>query len=582
MTTRYDISAVPFQGAYIAKRCPVRIQNDILRPGEPRAASEEVLLRLAEGITFEASVFDELRVAARERWVFVGPNLDSAAATAATLEAIAGGADLIAGGWLPVDETGRRTGRPDLLIRRDGGYVPVDVKHHLTLELDEEGSARVSSLASPFPDVGEERTGWAVRKHKDDLLQLAHYRRMLEACGHASRSGRAGIIGKERVVVWHDLDQRMWQTPAKSDGKKRKLRTTMEIYDFEFFFRLDIAAVAQQTLDEAAVDLLVEPVWSGECPDCPWLDHCSPTMLAGSGDPSLLPGVGYREWRLLRDHGITDRAGVARLSYWTARLAASGTDLADEAHLDPATVALGPAGFLPNAILSARAATGEAAVYRLPGRNGLDVPRADVELDVDMENTNDGVYLWGVLASDRAGTGLVEAGYRPFVTWEAIDEAREQVVFSAFWDWLTDLRSRAETKGVSLNVYCWYSSAENTQMRRIAAVEPNLAVAVAEFIGSSQWIDLEQVFKESWITGGSRSLKTIAPLAGHSWLVDDPGGGLSMVRHAEATNPELESSVRDTARRWLLTYNRGDVEATLRIREWLDREGSTWPEVDAR
>ena len=89
---------------------------------------------------------------------------------------------------------------------------------------------------------------------------------------------------------------------------------------------------------------------------------------------------------------------------------------------------------------------------------------------------------------------------------------------------------------------------------------------------------MEQVFKESWITGGSRSLKAIAPLAGHTWEVDDPGGGLSMVRHVEATNP-VESPVRDAARQWLLDHNRGDVEATRRIRQWLDHEGSGWPEV---
>jgi predicted RecB family nuclease len=100
----------------------------------------------------------------------------------------------------------------------------------------------------------------------------------------------------------------------------------MEVYDFEFAFRLDIAAVAQQSLKQPATGLLVEPMWSGECPNCPWLDHCNLTLLAGSGDPSLLPLVGYREWRLLRDHGVTDRAGVARLSYRTNRFLRSGAD----------------------------------------------------------------------------------------------------------------------------------------------------------------------------------------------------------------------------------------------------------------
>ena len=580
MTTRHDVSTVPIQGAYIAKRCPVRIQNDVRRPGEPLPASEEVLLRIEQGIAFEVGIFEELRSMASSTWVFIDEHLERAAAVEATLAAMESGAELIAGGWLPLDEAGRRTGKPDLLVRAQGGYVPVDVKHHLTLDVAEEAAVNVSPLVTPFPGSVESRIGWARRKHRDDLLQLAHYRRMLEACGQASASMRAGIIGKEQVVVWHDLDEPMWQTPAKSDGKKRKMRTTMEVYDFEFSFRLDIAAVAQRSLAEASTQLLVEPVWSGECPDCPWLGHCNLTLSAGFGDPSLLPLIGYREWRLLRDHGISDRAGVARLSYRTARLVAGGVDLAGEADLDPATAALGSAAFLPNAILNARAVTGEHPVYRLPGRSGADVPRADIEVDVDMESTNDGVYLWGVLVTDRANTGLVEPGYRPFATWDPIDAEGEMALFRRFWDWMTDLLARARVGGVSVNAYCWYSSAENTQMRRIAAADPALADEVAAFIASPQWIDLEQVFRESWITGGSRSLKVIAPLAGHTWPVDDPGGGLSMVRRAEATNPESDGPARDAARRWLLDYNRGDVEATLRIREWLDREGRNWPEVE--
>ncbi|MGH8925552.1 MAG: hypothetical protein ACRDWA_13085 [Acidimicrobiia bacterium] len=579
MTTRFDVSTVPPQGGYIAKQCPVRIQNDVLRPSEPLdIVSADVLMRMADGIAFEASVFDELRLVAKPRWVFIAEDLERDAAVSATVAAMEAGADLIAGGWLPLDEAGRRTGKPDLLIRDGDGYVPVDVKHHLTLEVADDVATPVSSLSSPSAEIVETREGWGRRKNRGDLLQLAHYRRMLEACGHASSSMAAGIIGKERVIVWHDLYQPIWQTPAKSDGKKRKLRTTMEIYDFEFGFRLDIAAVAQRSLALSEVPLLVEPVWSGECPDCPCLDYCSLTLMAGSGDPSLLPQVGYEEWRVLRDYGITDRAGVARLSYRTARLLTSHADLEGE-NLDPATAAFGSVAFLPNAILNARAVTGELPVYRLPDKTGADVARADIELDIDMESTNDGVYLWGVLITDRSNIGLAQPGYLPFVTFEPIDSLGELDVFRSFWGWLTDLMAKAAAAGVSVNAYCWYSSAENTQMRRIAAVDPEWAKEVAEFIASPQWIDMEQVFRESWITGGSRSLKAIAPLAGHTWPVDDPGGGLSMVKHVEATWA-IEGLARDAARQWLLDYNRGDVEATVTIREWLDREGSIWPELE--
>jgi predicted RecB family nuclease len=52
-----------------------------------------------------------------------------------------------------------------------------------------------------------------------------------------------------------------------------------------------------------------------------------------------------------------------------------------------------------------------------------------------------------------------------------------------------------------------------------------------------------------------------------------------MVRYEEATDPYAASEERDATRRWLLDYNRGDVEATLRIRDWLDTEGADFPAV---
>ena len=71
-------------------------------------------------------------------------------------------------------------------------------------------------------------------------------------------------------------------------------------------------------------------------------------------------------------------------------------------------------------------------------------------------------------------------------------------------------------------------------------------------IASDIWIDLKSVFEDSWLTGGSTGLKTIAPLSGFEWAVDDPGGGLSMVKYAEATSGS-ESS-QEASRRWLLAY----------------------------
>ena len=42
MTARYDVSGVRLHGAYTARRCPVRIQWDIVEPAEPLAEEESM------------------------------------------------------------------------------------------------------------------------------------------------------------------------------------------------------------------------------------------------------------------------------------------------------------------------------------------------------------------------------------------------------------------------------------------------------------------------------------------------------------------------------------------------------------
>jgi len=630
VATRYDVSEVPPQGGYVARQCPVRAQWDAIRPCDPLPPSAALARLFARGIAFEALVVARLLDLHRDARLI--PNQDHgerAEREAATLEAMTAAAPLIIGGRLPADPVARRVGEPDLLVAATrSGYRAVDVKHHRALDARRDGPpaspaaadasdrpALCSALGAPWLEDAATDPASAPRRLWGDLLQLAHYQRMLEAAGLAAPDGRhGGIIGVDEAVVWYDLDEPVWRTPS-STGKPR-LRSTMQVYDFEFDFRLDVIAIAERSVADPDVAPLLVPVKIGECARCPWWSACEPRLEAGAGDVSLLPGIGWREWRVHRDHGVTDRAALAALDYLTATLVASGVDLrpvlgalnarpdetpvtevlgarhAQAARLAAAGVAVlgdaralcprtagycdAPMRDLPEQIDLARAALGDRKVYRRRGIGPVRVPRGDLEVDIDMENTQEGVYLWGALVtarSDRDGEPAAPAGYRAFCTWQPMSGQVESDLFAGFWSWLSGLRAAAAAEGLSFRAYCYNAAAENSQLRRISA-GLGLAGEVAAFTSSDRWVDLYRVFDRQLITGRPTGLKQVAPLTGFSWEVADPAGDESMVRYDAAAAGDQH------ARDWLLAYNRNDTQATLALREWLDGAASSCPPVE--
>ena len=614
MTPRYDTSAVPLQGGYVAKQCPVRAQNDMLVPGvrvEPGAFQQRLF---DNGNAFEAFSVAEILLGIPETVVIEGRGVD---AEIATLAAMRDGAPVILNGRL-IDIAGRRVGKPDLLVRAaDGGYRAADIKWHMALEVAKPSGnpdpALVSSIATLDRKSAVADMDFVARRHEGDVLQLAHYQRMLEGLGLAATDGRfAAIIGTERRAVWFDLDKPMWKTPSISETTK--LRSTMERYDFEFDFRLDIIAVAQQHQVDPAIPLLVVPVRISECPSCPWSDYCGPILDTPPGDVSLVPRVGWAQWKAHRDRGVRNRADLASLDTRTAQLVAAKIDVAglmdavsdsnpsldvldlgalwpkakqlqqlheagvttvaDVLALDGPTARYWNAGIpsLVEQIDQARAALGAEPAYRRRGIDTVRGRRADVEVDIDMESTELGAYLWGALVTHRSAP---DPEYIPFVTWEPMSADREPANALVFWLWLMGVRTATLAAGLTFCAYCWNASAENQYLRRIGRAW-DIIDEVETFISSEEWVDLYRVWDANFITGGASGLKAVAPTVGFAWEVDDPGGGESMVMYDRALDGGAEA---EAARAWLLRYNRGDVSATRAVREWMESVGASAPSI---
>ena len=202
----------------------------------------------------------------------------------------------------------------------------------------------------------------------------------------------------------------------------------------------------------------------------------------------------------------------------------------------------------------------------------LDVPAFDREYDIDMESEVGGqAYLWGVY---RASTD--EATHD--ACWDADPELAGARVFLAIWERLNELRAAAATAGDSIGFYCWHDLAERAALqtgalaaaRRLGFRE---APALVEaFLDEVPLVDLCAIAQRDLVTGRSKGLKTIAPLAGFAWRDAEPSGEASMAWHAHAVDDRRSTDEQQWWRQRLIDYNEDDVRAEAAVREWMRRE----------
>ncbi|GAA3860618.1 TM0106 family RecB-like putative nuclease [Saccharothrix violaceirubra] len=452
----------------------------------------------------------------------------------ATAEAMRSGVPYIWGAVLPRDEPGGRRGAIDLLVKDDTGYVPVLVVRHKVT--DPGRGARTSPVTLPLPTGARVDPLRRVRAQPRDQMRLAHAQRLLQASGFAA-SGRStgGVIGMDAdVVVWHDLEASTW--PGG--------RSALSEYDARFADRLAVATAAA-----TGAPAMARPSRIVECRSCPWWPVCE------------------QDLRKARDVSLVVRGEDA------IALRKAGVDTVDDlAALDPHDKPVIPfVGMLhTDAVVLARAWLRDLTVVRRV--EYLDVPRADVEIDVDMESFGDlGAYMWGCLLS---GTDVgVEPGYRAFATWEPVpcdDEARS---FAEFWTWLADVRRHALERGLTFRAYCYNELAENRWLLGSAdrfAGRPGIPAVgeVRSFISSDEWVDLFGIVQQQFLCAHGKGLKTIAPVAGFHWRDPEAGGENSMRWYRDAVGMDGHPP-EPAQRRRLLEYNEDDVRATHALRTWM-------------
>lgn len=205
---------------------------------------------------------------------------------------------------------------------------------------------------------------------------------------------------------------------------------------------------------------------------------------------------------------------------------------------------------------SAIARAWRAGIPVLRRQGPITMPRADVEVDVDMEAYLDqGAYLWGAFDG---------ATYRPFVTWSDVGGEAEEANFAAFWSWLMATRAAAHAAGQSFKAYCYAAGGENhwlkASARRFTSVD---AAEVQAFIASDEWVDVFAHARRHLVGTDGLGLKVLGPVVGFEWEDDDVDGERSIVLRRAARFGDAR------ARAMLVRYNEDDCRATRAVRDFL-------------
>lgn len=487
-------------------RCLTRLHHDRFTPAE--RIDDPVRQRTFDRGFAHEDVITRQLMALHPGTVAIPDGLAWSTAIAQTRAAIEEGSPLILGGRIS-NIDGSLVGVPDVLIKRPGGYAAIEIKSHKVI-----GTNGPEAIPAALADL-DDRSAAPVRfrsGRRRDLLQVAHYWRILDELGWGTPDTFGGVIGTDDppTCLWVDLDA---GSPSVLDDHAAWVIEGNAALEF---------GRTHPTRP------LVAPWMRGECQTCDWHDVCRDDLVR-LDDPTLLRGVDDELREALNGDGIRTVADVADL-------APDDDRMADRA-----------------AIVQARARTHGGLMRLAPDGVSIDLPRRRTEIDFDIETIGGVIYLAGLLVSQDGG----EPGYEPIADWTGTREGERQVLerlFERFARWSEE----------DIVVFHWTDY--EPRMLTDAALRHDLAIEGSASV--SEWFDTHAFDLCAWsrshlASPDGHSLKVIAPLCGFSWRDDDPGGLQSEMWFEDLLAGDL------AMRRRLLAYNEDDVMAQAVIRRWV-------------
>lgn len=550
--------STPLRGEEILScRHRVALSRGAPTPVARATASDEMKHRRELAERFRYSVVEEL---------LQDPGAQKMNSTEETVRALSQGAELVVTPRLPDDVRWHRRASVHALVRlgrRDENFVyaPLIIKNAEVVEASSTRQLLVTSLERLSPTLASAREGVNIRSSLSltrSGINLAHATRVLQSLGYGDDSARVALVDRQCNVWWFDL------------AGSRYSRFNLATYDALFIERRKLLDDHDKWRKHGG-DFPTAPYWHRECDDCVYRDHCL-AELEAHDDVSLTRYSNFEQQRLLHEFQVDTRRDLARLDPHLARLAqrSSNDSTAREAVLGLAIERL------DDLIYRARVHVAGAPLRRVESGD-MGCPRADVEVDVDMESTAEHTYLWGAHVRRGDDQGDLPAGYHSFAVWNGLSDDSETRNFKKFWDWFSGLRAECARRGLSFAAYCFWANAENGAMNRgVKAPLENGPTRsdLDEFRAATppEWIDLHAFAQAQIQTDGPLGLKVLARATGFEWRDDNPSGEASMRWYECARgNGELEEDEEVLSwRRRILEYNEDDCRATQALRDWLN------------